>query len=59
MFTERSDLVADDPGSDLERGIEGGVGLLAVEAEPRVWRGTWTFDTARVRRLNRYIERNL
>ena len=51
--------VADKAGSDLERGIEGGVGLLAVEARPRVWRGTWTFDETRVRELNRYIERNL
>jgi len=48
-----------DPGSDLKRGIEGGVGLLAVETEPRVWRGLWTFDADRVQTLNRYIERNL
>jgi len=48
-----------DPESDLKRGIEGGVGLLAVETEPRVWRGLWTFDAGRVSRVNRYIERNL
>ena len=48
-----------DPGSDLKRGIENGVGLLAVETEPRVWRGLWTFDPDRVRSVNRYIERNL
>ncbi|GAA0729475.1 hypothetical protein J2744_003004 [Halorubrum trapanicum] len=48
-----------DPDSDLVRGIEGGVGLLAVETEPRVWRGLWTFDTDRLSRMNRYIERNL
>ena len=48
-----------NPGSDLKRGIEGGVGLLAVETEPRVWRGLWTFDADRVRSMNRYIERNL
>jgi hypothetical protein len=48
-----------DPDSDLVRGVEGGVGLLAVETEPRVWRGLWTFDADRVSRLNRYIERNL
>lgn len=48
-----------DPESDLVRGIEGGVGLLAVETEPRVWRGLWTFDADRVSRVNRYIERNL
>jgi hypothetical protein len=48
-----------DPESDLVRGVEGGVGLLAVETEPRVWRGLWTFDADRVSRVNRYIERNL
>jgi hypothetical protein len=48
-----------DPKTDLIRGIEGGVGLLAVETEPRVWRGFWTFDADRVSRVNRYIERNL
>ena len=48
-----------DPESDLKRGIEGGVGLLAVETEPRTWRGLWTFDSDRVSRMNRYIERNL
>jgi hypothetical protein len=47
------------PESDLERGVDGGVGMLAVETEPRVWRGLWTFDADRVRSLNRYIERNL
>ncbi|EMA68790.1 hypothetical protein C461_04147 [Halorubrum aidingense JCM 13560] len=44
---------------NLKRGLEGGVGLLAVEAKPRVWRGIWTFDPDRVRAMNRYIERNL
>ena len=48
-----------DPESDLKRGIEGGVGLLAVETEPRTWRGLWTFDSDRVSRINRYIERYL
>jgi len=47
------------PGSDLKRGVEGGVGLLAVETEPRIWRGLWTFEPDRVRLMNRYIERNL
>ncbi|TKX47662.1 hypothetical protein EXE41_03660 [Halorubrum sp. SD690R] len=50
---------ASDPSSDLKRGVEGGVGLLAVETEPRVWRGLWTFDADRISRVNRYIERNL
>jgi len=48
-----------DPESDLKRGIEGGVALLAVETESRVWRGLWTFEADRVSRVNRYIERNL
>lgn len=48
-----------DPGTDLKRGIENGVSLLAVEVEPRVWRGLWTFEPDRVRSVNRYIERNL
>jgi hypothetical protein len=51
--------VTDATNTDLERGIEGGVGLLAVESEPRIWRGMWTFETDRVRAMNRYIERNL
>lgn len=45
--------------SDLQRGIKGGVGLLAVETAPRVWRGCWTFDPDRVHEINRYIERRL
>jgi len=48
-----------DPESDLKRGTEGGVALLAVETESRVWRGLWTFEADRVSRVNRYIERNL
>lgn len=49
----------DGAGSDLERGIRGGVGLLAVETSPRVWEGAWTFDADRVARIDGYIERNL
>ena len=48
-----------NPESDLVRGIEGGVGLLAVETEPRVWRGLWTFEADRLSQVNRYIERYL
>jgi len=51
--------VESDPDSDLKRGIEGGVALLAVETDPRTWRGLWTFDADRISRVNRYIERNL
>ena len=57
--SEGPQTVDGDTDSDLRRAIEGGVGLLAVETEPRVWRGMWTFDTTRVRAMNRYIERNL
>ncbi|RAW46169.1 hypothetical protein DQW50_05165 [Halorubrum sp. 48-1-W] len=48
-----------DAGSDLERGANGGIGLLAVETEPRLWRGVWTFDPDRLRAIRRYIRRNL
>lgn len=44
---------------DLRRGVEGGVALLAAEVEPRLWRGVWTFDPERIRRINGYVERNL
>jgi hypothetical protein len=50
---------ASEPESDLKRAVEGGVALLAVETEPRVWRGLWTFDADRIERVNRYIERRL
>jgi len=53
------EAVNDEPSTDLERGVRGGVGLLAVEREPRVWQGTWTFDPDRLRELNGYVERNL
>ncbi len=49
----------DDAGSDLERGMRGGVGLLAVETSPRVWQGAWTFDAGKVETIDGYIERNL
>ena len=50
-----------DGGSltDVERGVRGGVGLLAVEREPRVWEGIWSFDPDRLNELNRYVGRNL
>lgn len=51
--------VGTSAAENLQRGLEGGVGLLAVEVKPRVWRGIWTFDPDRVRAMNRYIERNL
>lgn len=47
------------PTNDLERGIESGVGLLAVEVEPRLWRGVWTFDPDRIRTMTRYVRRHL
>ncbi len=47
------------PVNDLRRGVDGGVGLLAVETEPRLWQGVWTFDPERLRRLTEYVRRNL
>ena len=51
--------VGPEAGADIKRGVKGGVALLAVESEPRVWRGLWSFDPDRVRAIHRYIERNL
>ena len=45
--------------TDVERGVRGGVALLAIEREPRVWEGIWSFDPGRLSELNRYVERNL
>ncbi|WP_247009566.1 DICT sensory domain-containing protein [Halorientalis litorea] len=33
--------------------------LVAYETGPNEWVGTWTFDTDKTRRINRYIERTL
>ena len=33
--------------------------LVALETEPRVWDGFWTFDSGDTRRISRYIERRL
>jgi hypothetical protein len=33
--------------------------LVAVEDEPRVWSGFWTYDPESVREINRYVEREL
>ncbi|ELZ98132.1 hypothetical protein C440_02753 [Haloferax mucosum ATCC BAA-1512] len=35
------------------------VALLAFETEPRRWKGYWTFQSALVADINRYIERNM
>lgn len=48
-----------DASDDLRRGVKGGVALLAVEREDRVWQGIWTFDTERIQRINGHIRRNL
>ncbi|SNR63400.1 hypothetical protein SAMN06264855_1251 [Halorubrum vacuolatum] len=44
-----------DAESDFERGVNGGVALLAVETEPRLWQGYWTFDPERLERIDGYI----
>lgn len=33
--------------------------LLAIETDPDVWKGFWTYDAERVSEINRYIEREL
>lgn len=33
--------------------------LVAIEVEPRTWRGIWTYDTETVQEINRHIERRL
>ncbi|MFW6002973.1 MAG: histidine kinase [Halanaeroarchaeum sp.] len=33
--------------------------LVAIEQEPGIWNGVWTFDEARVKAINRHIERTL
>ena len=66
-FTDSWFVVFEPPGgsasvdaeTDFVRGVNGGVGLLAVETEPRVWRGVWTFDPDRLTAINRYVRRNL
>ena len=66
-FTDSWFVVFEPPGgpapvdaeTDLDRGVDGGVGLLAVETEPRIWHGAWTFDPDRLRAISRYVRRNL
>ncbi|SMO52131.1 hypothetical protein [Halorubrum cibi] len=66
-FTDSWFVVFEPPGgpasvdaeTDLARGVNGGVGLLAVETKPRIWHGVWTFDPDRLRAISRYIRRNL
>ncbi|SEO83490.1 hypothetical protein SAMN04487948_105390 [Halogranum amylolyticum] len=40
-----------------ERASERHAALVALETGPNVWRGTWTYDPERVRRVDRYLER--
>jgi hypothetical protein len=50
------------PGADVDTSVQsdhGPVALLAVETEPRVWEGFWTFDPSLVADLNEYIAREL
>ncbi len=51
--------VASGADSDFERGMKGGVALLAVETEPRLWQGYWTFDPGRLETIDRYIRTTL
>jgi hypothetical protein len=47
---------ADTPDTATDHGP---VALLAVETEPQVWEGFWTFDPSLVADLNAYIAREL
>lgn len=51
-------VVFDPPASAVERGVTP-VGLLALEAEPRVWQGIWTFRPDAVSDLAETIRRHL
>lgn len=42
---------ADDPDAD------GHAALVAVQTDSNLWRGTWTFDPARVTRIEDYVSR--
>jgi hypothetical protein len=46
-------------GPDPAAAEHGPVALLAVETEPQVWEGFWTFDPSLVADLNSYIAREL
>ena len=59
VFTPPDGPRAIDAADDLRRGVDGGVALLAVETEPRVWQGIWTFDPDRIRTVSDYVIENL
>jgi len=44
-----------DATDAVDRGVEGGVALLAVEAERRLWKGVWTFDPERIETMDEYV----
>jgi hypothetical protein len=39
--------------------VDDDAALLAIETEPNVWEGFWTYDTDEIDDINRYIEREL
>ena len=45
--------------TNLQRASEGGIALLAVEVDDRLWKGVWTYDTERVERIARTIRQDL
>lgn len=49
----------DTDAPDPPRTDHGPVALLAIETEPQVWEGFWTFDPSLVADLNTYIAREL
>lgn len=56
---ERSGSTETGPSHDPPADDVGPVALLAVEVEPRVWEGFWTFDPSLVGDLNEYVARGL
>lgn len=54
LFTP-PDQVADGPDRTAGPDGAGHVALVAVETEPNVWRGTWTYDPGFVSDVERYL----
>jgi len=59
LFTPDPGSVPDHSAATAARADRGPVALLAIEVEPKVWEGFWTFDPSLVADLNTYIAREL
>ncbi|WP_435129414.1 DICT sensory domain-containing protein [Halobaculum sp. D14] len=51
--------VGDDLGNAAGNAAGGDAALVALEVEPRRWRGFWTFDESLVADIDRYVQREL